>query len=177
MVNKAHHCKNLLVPTRMGRISGTPTSNSARAFDMRIKTWYLLDRGGKVIYATGTPVLNSLSEVYIMMLYLQEPLLEAHGIASFDDWARTFAQTQMAFEMKPDGSGFRLNTRLSKFVNIPELSLLWRECMNVRTAQQLALPRPKLITGQSIIVEIPGSPRLRKFVKSLATVSNERRQC
>jgi N12 class adenine-specific DNA methylase len=168
MIDEAHEFKNLAVPTRMGRIAGAPNGDSQRAFDMRLKTWDLIRRGGKVIFATGTPVLNTLGEVYVMMLYLQERELEAEGINHFDSWARTFAQTQMAFEMKPDGSGFRMNTRLCRFVNLPELATLWRTVLNVRTAEQMNLPRPKLASGRPIPVVVAANTRLKQFVASLA---------
>jgi N12 class adenine-specific DNA methylase len=168
LIDEAHEFKNLAVATRMGRIAGAPNGDSQRAFDMRLKTWDLIRRGGKVVFATGTPVLNTLGEVYTMMLYLQERELEAEGINHFDDWARTFAQTQMAFEMKPDGSGFRMNIRLCRFVNLPELVTLWRTVLNVRTAKQMNLPRPKLATGRPIPVVVAANPRLKQFVASLA---------
>jgi hypothetical protein len=168
MIDEAHEFKNLATPTRMGRIAGAPNGDSQRAFDMRLKTWDLIRRGGKVIFASGTPVLNTLGEVYVMMLYLQEAELEAEGINHFDSWARTFAQTQMAFEMKPDGSGFRMNTRLCRFVNLPELATLWRTVLNVRTAEQMNLPRPKLASGRPIPVVVAANTRLKQFVASLA---------
>jgi hypothetical protein len=167
LVDECHEFKNLEVETRMDRVAGVPRSGSQRAFDLWLKTWDLKRRGGKVVFATGTPVANTLAEVFVFMRYLQEELLEELDIAFFDSWVASFAQTQMAFEMRPDGSGFRMNTRLSKFVNLPELATLWRQCLNVRTAEQLNLPRPRLVTGKPVPVISSCSPRLKLFVAGL----------
>jgi N12 class adenine-specific DNA methylase/phospholipid N-methyltransferase len=167
MVDEAHEFKNLQIETRMDRVAGVPNGGSQRAFDLWMKTWDLIRRGGKVIFATGTPVANTLAEVFVMMRYLQNDLLESLGIDQFDAWAATFAQTQTGLELRPDGSGFRMNTRLTSFVNLPELATLWRQCLNVRTAEQLNLPRPRLATGRVIPVVIPPSQRLKDFVQEL----------
>jgi hypothetical protein len=167
LVDEAHLFKNLEIETRMDRIAGVPRGGSRRAWDLWLKTWDLQRRGGRVVFATGTPVANTLAEVFIMMRYLQADLLERLDLAFFDAWVAAFAQVQMIFELRPDGSGFRMNTRLSTFVNLPELATLWRQCLNVRTAEQLNLPRPRLATGKPIPVIIPPSERLTAFVASL----------
>ncbi len=167
LVDEAHLFKNLEIETRMDRIAGVPRGGSRRAWDLWLKTWDLQRRGGRVVFATGTPVANTLAEVFIMMRYLQADLLERLDLAFFDAWVAAFAQVQMIFELRPDGSGFRMNTRLSTFVNLPELATLWRQCLNVRTAEQLNLPRPRLATGKPIPVIIPPAERLTAFVASL----------
>ena len=166
-VDEAHEFKNLAVPTMLGNLPGVPKGDSKRAFDMRIKTWDLIGRGGRVVFATGTPVLNTLGEVFIMQKYLQEDVLNAHGIEQFDAWARTFAEAQTVFEMTPDGGGFRMNTRLCKFVNLPELFSLWFQFTFSRSKEQLGLPTPTLVTGKPIPVTVPGSPALKKIVQDL----------
>jgi N12 class adenine-specific DNA methylase len=166
MVDEAHEFKNLSVPTMLGSLPGVPKGDSKRAFDMRIKTWDLRRRGGRVVFATGTPVLNTLGEVFIMQKYLQEDVLAAHGIEHFDAWASTFAETQTVFEMTPDGGGFRMNTRLCKFVNLPELFNLWFQMTFSRSREQLGLPTPKLVGGRPIPVSVPGSPTLKALVGS-----------
>lgn len=160
--------KNLSFPTKMTRIAGLSNSESQQAFDMFVKIQWLLGNGGRVVALTGTPVSNTLGEVWVMMRYLQLDLLKELGLDHFDAWAQAFAETTTGVEMKPDGSGFRLHTRFNKFVNLPELSKLWRQCLDVRTAEQLDLPRPKLAGGGPVIVPVPASDELLSFVGSLA---------
>ncbi len=168
VIDEAHLLKNLFVPSRLTNIAGLPRGNSQRALDMRIKTWDVLQNGGKVVFLTATPIMNTLGEAYVMQLYLQEQTLEAAGIHHFDEWVSLYAQPRMAFEMKPDGSGFRMNTRLNTFVNLPEMSAMWRQVMNVRTKAQMGLPEPELVTGKPIPVVVPPSAALKRFVQSLA---------
>ncbi|MEI7772972.1 MAG: helicase-related protein, partial [Chloroflexales bacterium] len=168
IVDEAQAYKNLPVQTRLTNIAGLPTAHSQRALDMRIKTWDLLRRRRKVAFLTATPIMNTIGEAYVMQLYLQEPQLEAVGIHHFDEWVSLYAQPKMAFELKPDGSGFRQNTRLATFVNLPELSSMWRQVLNVRTKAQMGLPEPSLVTGKVIPVVIPPALALRRYVQSLA---------
>ena len=165
-VDESHEFKNLSVPTMLGSLPGVPKGDSKRAFDMRIKTWELQQRGGRVVFATGTPILNTLGEAFIMQKYLQEDLLAAHGIEHFDAWASTFAETQTVFEMTPDGGGFRMNTRLCKFVNLPELFNLWFQMTFSRSREQLGLPTPRLVGNKPIPISIPGTPTLKRLVHS-----------
>ncbi len=167
-VDEAHYYKNLYCPTKMNNVAGLPNSDSQRAFDAFIKVRSVLDNGGRVVFATATPVSNTLAEVYVMMKFLQLDTLEALGLAHFDAWVQTFAETSQSLEMKPDGSGFRMNTRFNKFTNLPELAALWRQVLDVKNADQLNLPRPQLIGGAPQVISLPASPALKKFVKSLA---------
>jgi N12 class adenine-specific DNA methylase len=112
----------------MSRIAGLSDSESQQAFDMFVKIQWLTEQGGRIVALTGTPVSNTLCEVWIMMRYLQLDLLRELGLDHFDAWAQSFAETTTGVEMKPDGSGFRVHTRFNKFVNLPELSRLWRQC-------------------------------------------------
>lgn len=167
-VDEFHIYKNLYFPTKMSRIAGLSNSESQQAFDMFIKMQWLISQGGRVVALTGTPVSNTLCEVWIMMRYLQLDLLRELGMDHFDAWAQAFAETTTGVEMKPDGSGFRVHTRFNKFVNLPELSRLWRQCLDVRTPEQLDLPRPKIAGGSPIIVSVPASGALVEFVGELS---------
>ncbi len=168
IVDEAQEYKNLHVPTHLTNIAGLPSAHSQRALDLRIKTWDLLRRHKKVVFLTATPIMNTIGEAYVMQLYLQEPQLEAVGIHHFDEWVSLYAQPRMAFEMKPDGSGFRQHTRLATFVNLPEMAAMWRQVLNVRTKAQMNLPEPALVTGKVIPVVVPPSATLKRFVQSLA---------
>jgi N12 class adenine-specific DNA methylase len=168
IVDEFHEFKNLAVPTRLTNIAGLPSAQSQRALDMRIKTWDLLRRQRKVVALTATPIMNTLGEAYVMQLYLQQQQLEEVGIHHFDEWVSLYAQPKTAFELKPDGSGFRFATRLATFVNLPEMSALWRQVLNLRTKAQMGLPEPTLVTGKVIPVVVPPSAALRRFVQSLA---------
>ena len=115
-------------------------------------------------------------EVWIMMLYLQLDLLKEIGTDHFDARAQAFAKTTTGVEMKPDGSGLRVHTRFNKFVNPPELSRLWRQCLDVRTPEQLNLPRPSVVGGSPIIVSAPACGELIKFVGKLSHLSERVRR-
>ncbi len=168
LVDEGHLYKNLSCPTKMRNVAGLPTADSQRAFDAFIKVRSLLDGGGRVVFATATPVSNTLAEVYVMMKFLQLDTLEEMGIAHFDAWTQLFAETSQGLEMKPDCSGFRVNTRFCKFTNLPELAALWRQVLDVKNADQLNLPRPQIAGGAPQVITIPASPELKEFVKSLA---------
>jgi N12 class adenine-specific DNA methylase len=167
-VDEAHLYKNLYCPTKMRNVAGLPTADSQRAFDAFIKVRSLLDGGGRVVFATATPVSNTLAEVYVMMKFLQFDTLEKIGIGHFDAWVQLFAETSQGLEMKPDCSGFRVNTRFCKFTNLPELAALWRQVLDVKNADQLNLPRPRIAGGAPQVITIPASPELKRFVKNLA---------
>jgi N12 class adenine-specific DNA methylase len=173
IVDEAHAYKNLFVPTRLTNIAGLPSAHSQRALDMRIKTWDLLQRQKKVVFLTATPIMNTIGEAYVMQLYLQEQQLEGVGIHHFDEWVSLYAQPKMAFEMKPDGGGFRMHTRLATFVNLPEMSAMWRQVLNLRTKAQMGLPEPALVTGKVIPVVVPPSVALKRYVQSLVARADD----
>jgi N12 class adenine-specific DNA methylase len=172
-VDEFHCYKNLYFSTKMSRIAGLSNSESQQAFDMFVKIQWLTGQGGRVVALTGTPVSNTLCEVWIMMRYLQLDLLRELGMDHFDAWAQAFAETTTGVEMRPDGSGFRVHTRFNKFVNLPELSRLWRLCLDVRTPEQLNLPRPAVAGGGPIIVSVPASAELIDFVRELSRRSDK----
>jgi N12 class adenine-specific DNA methylase len=167
-IDEAHYFKNLYCPTKMTRVAGMPNTESQRAFDMFIKVRSVLESGGRVIFATGTPISNSIAECYVMMKYLQLELLEELGLQHFDAWAQMFTDTSQSVEMKPDGSGFRVHTRFNRFTNLPELAAIWRQVLDVKTAEQLQLPRPRIHGGSAQVIKSPKSPALDRIIRSLA---------
>lgn len=167
-VDEAHYFKNLYCPTKMTRVAGMPNAESQRAFDMFTKVRSVLESGGRVIFATGTPISNSIAECYVMMKYLQLELLEELGLQHFDAWAQMFTDTSQSVEMKPDGSGFRVHTRFNRFTNLPELAAIWRQVLDVKTAEQLQLPRPRIHGGSAQVIKSPKSPTLDRIIQSLA---------
>ena len=145
-VDEAHSYKNLFLYTKMRNVAGLSTSDAQKSSDMLLKCRYL-DKitGGKgVVFATGTPVSNSMTELYTMQRYLQQATLEHQGLNHFDNWASTFGETVIAIELAPEGTGYRARTRFSNFFNLPELMTLFREVADIKTADQLHLPAPEV---------------------------------
>lgn len=174
-VDEADSFKNLPFSTKMQRISGIPNTESQRAFDMYLKTQYLTQRnnGRGVIFATGTPVANSMAEVWTMQRYLQPQYLKDHGLQHFDSWAQTFGEVNPALEMTPDGTGVRVTNKFNKFVNMPELIKGFRQVADVQTAKMLQLPVPKLKGGRPTIVSAKASPAQQAYLKHLAERAKE----
>ena len=168
-VDEAHKFKNLFYVTKMDRVAGLPQTASERAFDLFLKVGHIQERngGGGVVFATGTPISNTMAEMYTMQRYLQMTSLRRLGLQHFDSWAGTFGETVTAMELSPDGAGYRLQHRFARFVNVPELMQQFRQTADVQTAEMLKLPVPKLETGRAITVSAPCSPRLKKFVETL----------
>ena len=146
-VDEAHSYKNLFLYTKMRNVAGLSTTDAQKSSDMLLKCRYIDElTGGKgVVFATGTPVSNSMTELYTMMRYLQHDMLKDHGWAHFDCWASQFGETKTAIELAPEGTGYRARTRFAKFFNLPELITLWKEAADVKTADQLNLPRPMAV--------------------------------
>jgi N12 class adenine-specific DNA methylase len=167
-VDEADLYKNLFYTAKMSRIAGLPNSDSNRAFDMFLKTRYLLEQaGGRVVFATGTPISNTMAEMYTMLRYLAPGLLRERGVEHFDAWAANFAEAVTALELAPDGSGYRMHTRFAKFVNLPELLTMFRSVADVQTAEMLKLPRPEIAAGRPEIVAALASDPLKAFIKTL----------
>ena len=146
-VDEAHSFKNLFLYTKMRNVAGLSTTDAQKSSDMLLKCRYideLTDSRG-VVFATGTPVSNSMTELYTMMRYLQHDTIRNKGLAHFDCWASTFGETTTAIELAPDGTGYRARTRFAKFFNLPELMNLFKEAADIKTADQLNLPTPKAI--------------------------------
>ena len=161
--------KNLPYVTKMNRIAGLPNSESNRAIDMFIKTRYLKERNGGrgVVFATGTPISNTMAEMYTAQRYLAPEMLKACGVEHFDAWAANFGEAVTSLELAPDGSGYRMHTRFAKFVNLPELLSMFRSFADVQTADMLKLPRPDVAGGKPHIVAAPASGDLKAFVQTL----------
>jgi N12 class adenine-specific DNA methylase len=168
MIDEFHHFKNLYCPTKMTRVAGMPSADSQRAFDCFLKVRSVLENGGRVVCATATPVSNTMAEVYVCMKYLQLETLQELGIVHFDAWVQQFAETTQSLEITPDGASYRFNTRLNRFTNIPELSKIWQQVLDVKSAAELNLPRPKLKGGKPQIVSVPASEELKAYTKELA---------
>ena len=146
-VDEAHSFKNLFLYTKMRNVAGLSTSDAQKSSDMLLKCRYIdeiTDSRG-VVFATGTPVSNSMTELYTMMRYLQHDVIREKGLAHFDCWASTFGETTTAIELAPEGTGYRARTRFAKFFNLPELMNLFKEAADIKTADQLNLPTPTAI--------------------------------
>ena len=146
-VDEAHNYKNLFLYTKMRNVAGLSTSGAQKSSDMYLKCRYIdemTDNKG-VVFATGTPVSNSMTELYTMMRYLQHDTIQDKGLAHFDCWASTFGETTTAIELAPEGTGYRARTRFSKFFNLPELMTLFKEAADIKTSDQLNLPTPNAV--------------------------------
>ena len=143
-VDEAHAYKNLFLTTKMRNVAGLSTSEAQKSTDMFLKCRYMdeLTGGRGVIFATGTPISNSMTEMYTMQRYLQYGTLQRNNMTHFDAWASTFGETSTAIELAPEGTGYRARTRFSKFFNLPELMSMFKEVADIKTADQLNLPTP-----------------------------------
>ena len=137
--------KNLFLFTKMRNVAGLSTSEAQKSSDMFLKCRYMdeITGGRGTIFATGTPVSNSMTELYTMQRYLQYDTLQQKGMSQFDAWASTFGETTTAIELAPEGTGYRARTRFAKFFNLPELMTLFKEVADIKTADQLHLPTPE----------------------------------
>ena len=143
-VDEAHSYKNLFLYTKMRNVAGLSTTDAQKSSDMLLKCRCIDEiTGGKgVVFATGTPVSNSMTELFTMMRYLQHDTLRERDLTHFDCWASTFGETTTAIELAPEGTGYRARTRFAKFFNLPELMNLFKEAADIKTADQLHLPTP-----------------------------------
>ena len=143
-VDESHFYKNLFLYTKMRNVAGIAQSEAQKSSDMFVKCQYLdeLTGGRGVTFATGTPISNSMTELYTNMRYLQYGTLQRLGLGHFDSWAASFGETQTAIELAPEGTGYRAKTRFAKFFNLPELIALFKECADIQTADMLDLPVP-----------------------------------
>lgn len=155
MVDEAHNFKNLAIFSKMNNVSGISSSGAKKSTDMQLKCQYLneINGGRGIVFATGTPISNTMCEMYVMQLYLQKEALERMGIHHFDAWAANFGEVTTALELTVEGSGFRFKSRFNKFTNLPELMNLFKEVADVQTKDMLKLPEPSLKDGGYKIVE------------------------
>lgn len=145
IVDEAHNYKNLYLYTKMRNVAGIGQSEAFKSSDMFMKCRYMdeMTNGKGIVFATGTPISNSMTELYTMQRYLQYDELKKNGLEHFDSWASTFGETQSSFELSPEGTGYRVKTRFSKFYNLPELMSLFKEVSDIQTADMLKLPVPE----------------------------------
>lgn len=169
-VDEADMYKNLYLYTKMNNIAGVQHTRSQRASDMFMKIQYVTEKnnGKGVVFATGTPVSNSMTELYTMQRYLQPKTLEELGLTNFDDWASTFGEVVSNFELSPDGSGYRIKERFSRFYNIPELMNIFRQVADIQTPEMLNLPRPSLMNGEPTIISSEPTMELKELISTLA---------
>ena len=145
-VDEAHYYKNLAAFSKMRNVGGISQTEAQKSSDLYMKCRYLdeLTGGRGVVFATGTPISNTMVELYTMQKYLQYHALEEHGLLNFDAWASTFGETVTAIELAPEGTGYRAKTRFSRFYNLPELMSMFKEVADIQTADMLKLPVPKV---------------------------------
>jgi N12 class adenine-specific DNA methylase len=168
-IDEAHFFKNLETPTKMERVAGIQTGGSERAFDLFMKARYLSEKhpGHGVTFATGTPVSNTMVELYTMQRFLDPEGLRSRGIEHFDGWAATFGEVVDTMEISPDGASLRPRSRFARFVNLPELQEMFRSFADVQTAQMLDLPRPRLEGGKPAVMACPMSDEQRALQQEL----------
>ena len=166
-IDEAHNYKNLYLYTKMRNVAGIGQSEAFKSSDMFMKCRYMDEMtGGKgVVFATGTPVSNSMTELYTMQRYLQYESLKKNHLEHFDAWASTFGETQSAFELSPEGTGYRVKTRFSKFYNLPELMSMFKEVADIQTADMLNLPTPE--AHYEVIKTLP-SEEQKEILKGLS---------
>lgn len=166
-VDEAHYYKNLFLYTKMRNVGGIAQTEAQKSSDLFMKCRYLDElTGGKgVIFATGTPISNSMVELYTMQRYLQYSELEKRHLQQFDAWASTFGETVTAIELSPEGTGYRAKTRFAKFFNLPELMALFKEVADIQTSEMLNLPVPK-VNYHNVVIE--PSEIQKELVKDLS---------
>ena len=168
-VDEAHLFKNLEVFTKMNNVAGLGSRGSQRAMDMRMKIQYINEKnqGRGVIMATGTPLSNSMVELYVMQLYLQERRLHEKGIYHFDAWASVFGEVTSSLELAPEGTGYRMRTRFNKFINLPELIHLFKEVADIILPDMLDIKRPELKDGKYKVVVSEASDYVKERMQEM----------
>lgn len=168
-VDEAHAYKNNYSYTKMQRVAGVGGQSSQRAMDMHMKCQYINEITNEhgVVYLTGTPVSNSMSELYVMQKTLQPSELKRRGLLMFDSWASTFGKVESSLEIKPEGSGYQMKARFAKFHNLPELMSMLFLVADIKTADMLDLPVPKLKTGKMQVVKTAITPDQKAIMEEL----------
>ena len=165
-VDEADLFKNLAYVTNMGRVAGLSNSNSQRSQDMYIKTQYLMNthNGRGVVFATGTPISNTIAEMFTMLRYLNPKALESHGVTFFDNWINTFSRKETTLESKPTGNGYRTVQKFAKFYNMSGLKRMFLEVADVKTQADIDVKIPKLKNGKRTTSELPIPKELKDFI-------------
>ena len=166
-IDEAHYYKNLFLYTKMRNVAGIAQTEALKSTDLYLKCRYLdeLTKGRGVVFATGTPVSNSMTELYTMQRYLEYDRLKEMGLEAFDAWASTFGETVTAIELAPEGTGYRAKTRFAKFYNLPELMAMFKEIADIQTADMLNLPVPQ---AEFINVSVKPSEFQTEMVEGLS---------
>ena len=166
-VDESHNFKNLFLYTKMRNVAGIAQTEAQKSSDMFAKCQYMdeLTEGKGITFATGTPISNSMTELYTNMRYLQYDTLQTMGLGNFDSWAATFGETQTSIELSPEGTGYRAKTRFAKFFNLPELISLFKESADIQTPDMLKLPIPE-VEYENVVLK--PSEHQKEMVKSLA---------
>lgn len=174
IVDEAHMFKNLPMYSKMTNVSGVNNCDSKKATDLFMKISYILKNNDNrgILFATGTPISNSMCELFAMQKYLRPDILKKMNIYHFDEWASVFGETVNSFEIAPDGRGFQTRTRFAKFNNIPELMSIFRQFADIQTTQMLKLPVPKLKNNKYNTVVAPPSEELKEYIKTLSERSD-----
>ncbi len=167
-VDEAHYFKNCAVFSKIRNVAGISNTRSKKSMDMLMKTQYIqeINQGRGVIFATGTPISNSMSEMYVMQRYIQNKELEARGIHHFDAWAAQFGEVVSSLELAPEGTGYRYKSRFAKFTNLPELMTIFKNMADVKTANMLKLPIPKLKGDGHKLVSSDASEFTKEIMES-----------
>lgn len=175
VVDEAHNYKNCLVVSKMSNISGVSTTGAAKSEDMLMKCRYINEKTDYkgLIFATGTPVSNSMVELYTMTRYLRPDILENSELQNFDDWASNYGKVVSQLELKPAGDGFRMKKRFSKFVNLPELMASYKEFADIQTADMVKLPIPNIKGGKPEISVAQPSDFTKDYMKILGIRSEK----
>jgi N12 class adenine-specific DNA methylase len=171
-VDEAHHYKNLFLFTKMSNVAGLAQSEAQKSSDLFMKCRYLdeITNHKGIVFATGTPVSNSMTEMYTMQRYLQYETLQRMRLENFDAWASTFGETIHSLELTPEGKGYRMKTRFAKFYNLPELIAVFKEVADIKTADMLQLPVP---TAHYHNISVKPSDMQKEMVESLAKRAEE----
>ena len=166
-VDEAHEFKNLFVATKLQNVAGISNSASQKALDLFLKCRYLDEKtGGKgVIFATGTPLSNSITELHTMMRYLEYDFLKDHGLQHFDNWVAVFGEQKTDYELKPAGNGFKERTRIANYTGLPELMSMFKQVADIRTADTLTLDVPEC---DYQVVQVEATPFQQELVQELA---------
>lgn len=170
-LDEAHYYKNCAVFSKMRNVGGVGQSKAKKASDMLMKIQYIQEiNGGEkgVVFATGTPISNSMVELFVMQRYLQSKELESRGLKHFDSWASQFGEVVSALELSPEGTGYRIKNRFAKFTNLPELMTMFKNVADIQTADMLNLPVPKLKGGKAKIIVAESNEYIADKMESFA---------
>lgn len=174
-IDEAHNYKNLYIQTKMSNVAGVQTSHAAKSGDIYEKIQYIneITHNNGVVFATGTPVSNSMTELYTMQRYLRPDVLAQQGVASFDSWAANYGKITQGMELKPEGKGFQEKTRFSKFCNLPELMATYKNMADIKTQDMIHLKLPKC---EFIVAQTEATEEQKRMVNSFANRAEAIRQ-